>query len=221
MAQARQRIALFGGSFDPVHIGHLICARAVREQAGLDRVIFIPARQPPHKPGRALAPATDRLEMLRLAIASEDGFDVSDHELTRPGPSYTLYTVEHFQRLLGEAAEVFWIIGSDSVPELPTWHRIDELLQRCVMLVARRPGWDPRCLDELRSRLNPAHVERLARHVLPTPVIDVSATDIRRRIAEGRSIRYLTPEAVIDYIRSRSLYAGGSPPASSQSEKPP
>ncbi len=206
-------IALFGGSFNPIHIGHLIAARSVAEQIGAIRLIFIPSANPPHKTNADLADAADRLEMTRLAAAGEPGWEVADCELRRSGPSYTIDTVLHFRRQFGDSARLCWIIGADTLPELVGWYRVEELVERCRIVTAARPGWERPDLDVLRARLTAAQVERLAADVLDTPRIDIAATDIRRRVREGRSIRYLVPDAVAEYIRARRLYlsAGRSP----------
>ncbi len=199
-------IGLFGGSFNPVHHGHLIVARSVAEQLGLSRMILIPAAVPPHKPVANLAPAADRLEMLRLAVRGEGLFELSDAELRRPGPSYTVTTVEQFGRDLGPAAELHWLIGADSLGELVNWYQARRLIGLCRIVTAARPGWEQPDLGELRERFGPEQVERLAAGILPTPRIDISASEIRRRIRQGQSIRYLAPEPVVDYIESRRLY---------------
>ncbi len=202
-------VVLFGGSFNPIHNGHLIVARSVAEQLGAARVVLIPAANPPHKNSADLADAADRLEMVRLAVRAEPGWEVSDCELHRAGPSYTLDTVAHFRREIGGGAELCWIIGADSLTELVSWYRIEELVEMCRIVTAARPGWERPDLDVLRARLTPAQIARLAADVLDTPRIDIAATDIRRRVREGRSIRYLVPDAVEAYIRKRTLYAAG------------
>lgn len=200
-------IALFGGTFDPIHHGHLIAARAVLEQIGFERVVFIPAPKPPHKVGRELTDASHRLHMARLAIEGENCFDVSDVEIRRSGLSYTVLTVESFRQMVGPGVPLAWIIGRDSLPELHTWYRIGELIESCRIVTAVRPGYDAPDLRPLRQTLSPEQLDRLSRDVLATPAIDISATDIRRRVREGRSIRYLVPEAVRDHIHRHGLYA--------------
>lgn len=200
-------IALFGGTFDPIHHGHLIAARAVLEQIGFERVVFIPAPKPPHKVGRELTDASDRLHMARMAIEGEACFDVSDLEIRRSGLSYTILTVESYRQMVGPNVPLAWIIGGDSLPELYTWYRISELIDSCRIVTAVRPGYDVPDLPSLRKTLSPEQINRLGRDMLATPAIDISATDIRRRVREGRSIRYLVPEAVRDHIHRHGLYA--------------
>ncbi|HNQ22358.1 MAG TPA: nicotinate-nucleotide adenylyltransferase [Phycisphaerae bacterium] len=201
-----QRIGLYGGSFDPIHHGHLIIARSVAEHRSLDRVILLPSLLPPHKQTTHLSPPHHRAEMVRLAIAGEPLFELSDYDLTRPGPSYTIDTVAHFRSALGAATDLFWIIGADSLAELPTWHQAVELVDACHIITARRAGDLAPDWDHLRAALGAPVVERLRAGLLDTPVIDISATDVRRRVREGRSIRYLVPAPVGDYIAHHDLY---------------
>jgi len=199
-------VALFGGSFDPIHNGHLIVARSVAEQLGASRLVFIPAATPPHKRHNDLAPAEDRLAMVRLAVAGESGWEVSDCELRRDGPSYTIDTVVEFRERLGAETPIAWVIGADTLPELASWYRVEELVELCRIVTAARPGWERPDVAPLRARLAEAQVRRLAGDILDTPRIDIAATDIRRRVREGRSIRYLVPDAVREYIERRRLY---------------
>lgn len=194
----------FGGSFNPIHHGHLLCARAIAEAAGFDRVVLIPAAQPPHKPSHAgLATPEDRLAMCRLAAACQpDLFDVSDIELRRPGRSYTIETA----RLLKEQgwSRVDWLIGADMLRLLPHWHQSEALLREVNFVVMARPGWEFNW-----SALPPAY-QQLQKNVYATPQIDISATEIRRRLAAGLSIQFLSPIPVIEYIHDRRLYRAPS-----------
>ena len=147
--------------------------------------------------------------MVRLAIEHEPLFAFSDHDLTRTTPTYTIDTVAHFAQALGSKTELYWIIGADSLLELATWHRAAELVDNCRMVTAVRPGWETSQLDELRSKFTDGSVDRLRKMLLPTPSIDISATDIRERIGTGRSIRYLVPDNVRTYIDERKLYHDG------------
>jgi len=201
------RIGLLGGSFDPIHVGHLIVARSLAEQAPLDRVLLIPSPRPPHKTGRALTDAAHRLAMARAAVEDDPLFDVSDIELQRSGPSYTIDTIDAMRRRLGPGVALFWIIGADSLPELPTWHRVAELVQRVQFLTAARPDATSPDRDALASAVGAASAQKLLDHVYQTPLIQISATDIRRRVRAGLSIAYLTPPAVVSYIRTQGLYA--------------
>lgn len=206
-------IGLFGGSFNPIHHGHLIVARAVAEMLRLSRVVFVPAPNPPHKPDARLADASDRLEMVRLAVAGEPLLECGDIEIRRPGPSYTILTIQEYRQPTGDQ-ELFWIIGADSLAELHTWHRVTELVELCRIVTVARPGFELPDLGGLEKMLSREQVSRLKRDILSTPRIDISATDIRRRVAEGRSIGYLVPTSVRQYIEERGLYRlGDAPPA--------
>lgn len=201
-------VALFGGSFNPIHTGHLIVARSVAELLELSRVVLIPSANPPHKPGQDLADAGDRLAMVRLAIDGDAHLEASAVEIERDGPSYTILTVQAYRQSLGPDPAVHWIIGADTLSELHTWHRVSELVDMCRIVTAARPGFESPDVSQLSASLSRRQIKRLRDGILPTPGIDISATDIRRRVREGRSIRYLVPGAVEDYITTHSLYRG-------------
>lgn len=188
----------FGGSFNPPHLGHLICARAVAEARGFGQVVLLPSSQPPHKPGdTSLAPAVDRLAMCRLAVADDPLFAVDDLEIRRDGPSYTIDTV----RLLRQRQErVCWLIGADMAAILPQWRQSQELLEEVEFVLMARPGW---AFDWGKL---PEPYRKLRHHVVAAPLIEISATDIRRRIAAGLPIRYLVSPAVEQYIEQHGLY---------------
>ena len=189
----------FGGSFNPVHHAHLLCARAVAEARGFERVVLIPSAVPPHKlQGTELAAPHHRLEMCRLAVAGDSLFEVDDIELRRDGPSYTIETARELRRRGWD--QVAWLIGADMVSILPKWHQPLDLLREVELVVMARPGWSfdwdalPEPYQVLRER------------VVEAPLVDVSATLLRRRLAAGRSVRYLTPDPVRDYIEAHRLY---------------
>lgn len=205
------RIGLYGGSFDPIHFGHLIIARAIAEHLHLARVIFLPSATPPHKLTERLIDAHHRAAMVKLAIAGEPGFDISDFDLTRNGPSYTFHTVSHFQELLGEEAEVHWIIGADSLADLPTWYRVRDLVSDCRIITAARAGWEKIPWDQLQSTFDEEQIAKLRGGILLTPIIEISSTEIRDRLRRGRSIRYLVPEDVRLYIERHRLYRDPRP----------
>jgi nicotinate-nucleotide adenylyltransferase len=183
-----KKIGIFGGTFDPIHHGHLILAREALEMLELEAVIFIPAAASPHKLDKALATGDRRLEMLKAAIENEPGFELDSMELQRPPPSYTIDTVEAL-RLTKSDAEFYYLVGEDNVDRLPTWHRFVELSKMVQFVVLARSG--------LKSE-----------HPYPTirRHLDISATKIRNRVATGRSIRYLVPPAVERIIRDHHLY---------------
>lgn len=199
---------LFGGSFDPLHHGHLIVCRHVAETLGLTRVILVPSANPPHKQSRALAPAADRLAMCRAVAAEDPQFEVSDFELHQPGPNYTLYTVEHFCAQAGPGAGLYWLIGLDTLHELGTWHRAAELLDACTIVTAARPGFARPDRSVYAGRFSAEQLQQLDQHIVEGPRIDIAGTDIRARVVRGLSIRYLVPEVVRRYIEEHGLYRG-------------
>jgi nicotinate-nucleotide adenylyltransferase len=205
-SSSSRRIGLFGGSFDPIHNGHLIIARAIAERVDLERVILLPSKRPPHKQAERLADADHRAEMVKLAIQGEPLFEFSDFDLAREGPSYTIDTVMHFRQRRGAEIELCWIIGADSLSELGTWRRVGELVDACRIITAARPGSTDIQWQHFGTLLNEEQIARLKAGVLETPEIDISSTDIRHRLADGRSIRYLVPESTQQYIQEHHLY---------------
>jgi len=192
----KQKIAIYGGAFNPPHIGHLITVESVREQLRIDGVYLIPSAQPPNKPGMMLAPAEDRYQMTAKAIPDTGEYAVSDIEIRRAGVSYTVDTVT---TLAGEhpGAALMLIIGSDNFLEFQTWKAPTEILARVQLVVMNRPGFE---VDQSRHEL-----ARIATFV-KVPQIGISSSDIRRRVKMGRSIRYLVPPAVEEYIVRHQLY---------------
>ena len=199
-------ILLFGGSFDPIHHGHLIVCRYAAEKLGVARVILIPSASPPHKREATLTPAADRVELCRLAVRDDALFEVSDWEAQQAGPNYTLYTVQHFLETEPPGTKLYWLIGLDSLAELPTWYRVGELASLCTVVTAGRPGsaWPSR--ESLTDLMTSEQINELEAHYLDSPLIDISATDVRARVRAGQSIRYLVPEPVREAIQARGLY---------------
>jgi len=196
-----KRVAVLGGTFDPIHHGHLAAAELVADRYELDRVLFMPNRVPPHKPGHEISPAEDRYLMAVLATNSNPRFVVSRLELDREGPSYTLDTLRSLRAQLGPDCVIYFILGADAVLEIATWHEAQAVLREGRFIAVHRPGYD---LERLSSVIGPAgmaHIEPLA-----LPELDISSTDLRERVMTGQSIRYLTPEPVADYVRRRGLY---------------
>jgi nicotinate-nucleotide adenylyltransferase len=201
------RVIFFGGSFDPIHHGHLIVARAVAEQLGFDRIVLVPAGHAPHK-SKIYASSADRLAMLRLAVEGQCIFDVSDVELVRTGPSYTIDTLQEF-RVRDTQARLAWTIGADMLADLPKWHRATELVDQFELVIAARPMDGTKLetvLENMKLFLGPQRAEKLRQSVVPTPLIEISSTDIRQRTARGKSIAYLVPTAVNRYIDDHGLY---------------
>jgi nicotinate-nucleotide adenylyltransferase len=194
------RLGLFGGTFDPIHLGHLILAEGCRESCELDRVWFVVAGQPPHKPGGPTA-VGHRLEMVRIAVAGHPAFEVSEIEAQRPGPHYSVETLEAVHRERPED-ELFFLIGADSLMDLPFWRQPERILELATLVVVNRPGIDP-AQSLLTLNLSPS--TRPARHVT-IPPIGIASHDLRRRVAEGRSIRYQVPRGVEAYIEAQGLY---------------
>lgn len=198
------RVGIYGGSFDPIHEAHLAVARAARDQAKLDRLLVMVARRPPHKAGN-VAPAADRLAMVRLAIAGERAMEASDLELRREGPSYTIDTVEEVRRL-HPGAQIALVIGSDSVVDLPKWRDGARLIRETDVLVAPRPGARRERLAELVPELGAEAVSKLDRGWLAFPETPISSTEVRARLARGDDASGLVPAAVLRYARERGLY---------------
>ncbi|MGE3855314.1 MAG: nicotinate-nucleotide adenylyltransferase [Planctomycetota bacterium] len=211
------RFGIFGGSFDPLHIGHLVLAEAARERHRLDRVLFMLTPDPPHKTGHRLAPFDARLEMLQAAVASQPGvFEVTTIENDRPGPHYTVETVPLLRaQFAGVAREWFLLIGGDSAGHFARWREARALLRLVRLCVVLRPGHDTRELQEaMRATANdgqplctPDEAARVVADVAAdTPLIGISSTDVRERVRAGRSVRYLVPDAVREVIARRGLY---------------
>jgi nicotinate-nucleotide adenylyltransferase len=194
------RVGLFGGTFDPVHIGHLILAETCREACSLDVVRFVVAGEPPHK-GRPRTAAKHRVEMVELAIAGNAAFDVSTVELDRPGPHYSFETLE---RITAESPgdDLFFLIGADSLADLPGWRRPERICELASLIVVNRPGTP----EEVLHSFVPPEGSKPFHHVT-MPDVGVASRDIRRRVAEGKSVRYLIPRAVEVYLQEHRLYA--------------
>ena len=190
-------IGILGGSFDPIHTGHLILAEEVLDRCGLERMLFIPSAEPPHKSHHAMAPAEMRAEMVSLAISGHPRFELSRIELDRPGTSYTVETLEALRRAFGPDRELHLVIGADSAVEMSTWFNPERMTALARVTVVDRPGFDRRSVD--------AHLADRMRF-LDTPLLGISSTDIRGRIKAGRSVRYLLPDRVAAYIESHGLY---------------
>ncbi len=195
------RIGIYGGTFNPPHVGHLICAQEALIQLGLDRVLFIPACVPPHKSVPDDPGAEHRLGMCQAAVADDERFEVSDLEVKRGGTSYTLDTLEELNTSVPNS-DLFLILGADMAASLPRWHRPERILELATLALAGRAGTPDTAVTEALSSVPGG--ER-ARH-FDMPTIDLSSTVIRTRAAAGQSIRYLVPDSVAHYIRSHSLY---------------
>ncbi len=192
-----RRIGILGGTFDPIHNGHLIVAQEVVSSLELDRILFVPCGQPPHKQYPEMASAEARAEMVRLGVADNPLFEFSPLELQRPGKSYTIETLRELREQFGLESEIYLVIGADNAGELSSWCDPEGVLETSRVAVVLRDGFD-------RSRIDPAQAERMT--FLDTPRIEISSTDIRSRVCRGFPIRYLVPEKVGEYIREEGLY---------------
>ena len=212
------RIGLFGGTFDPIHWGHLRSAEEVRESFALDRILFIPTAKPPHKRGQTKTAARDRLAMVRLALASNPKFRVSNVEINRPGVSYSVDTLRYFAARRRANDTYYFVLGLDAFREIETWKDFRQVFPLCNFIVTSRPGSRKSkllsgisvavrklfCYDSIKKIHR--HRSGTTLHFLQLTDFAVSASDIRARVREGKSIRYLVPDAVEDYINKRGLY---------------
>ena len=201
------RLGIFGGSFDPVHYGHLLLAETCREECALDEVWFIPAASPPHKQQRTMTPGTQRLEMLELAVAGHNAFVVSDLEINRGGVSYTVDTLSAITEQ-HPGAELFFLMGADSLHDLPTWREPQQICKLALPLVVRRAGTAEPSFDAVAALVGPERLDEVKKLQVSMPLIELSSTDIRQRVAANKSIRFRTPRAVEKYIETQRLYAG-------------
>jgi len=196
-------VGILGGTFDPVHSGHLILAEVAREQLNLNEVLFIPAGQPWLKVERTITPAEHRLQMLRLALDDTPYFRTSEMEIKRSGPTYTIDTINALKKRFSAEDELFFILGQDNLMQLPQWHDAPELIQLCYLVAAPRPGVKKPDLKALEAEI-PGIRQRVM--LMKEPLVDISATDIRERVARGLSVRHLVPEPVNRYIKEHRLY---------------
>ncbi len=203
---AESKIVLFGGTFDPIHLGHTTVASDAAKHIGADKLIFVPAKRSPLKGFAPRASDDDRLNMISLAVAGAENLEVSDFELRKPAPSYTLETVEKFHAECGGQTSIFWLIGADAVDDLVYWHKIVELIDACNLATMCRAGLEPPDFGKFESVWGRQRVEKLQRNVLQTPLIEISSTEIRRRLAEGRDASEMLNRAVLSYIHRQGLY---------------
>ena len=203
---AERKTALFGGTFDPVHLGHTAVAQAAVGHIGADKIIFIPARRSPLKDSLPRAGDDDRLAMLALAIAGNEKFQLNDYELKKPQPSYTLDTIRHFQALCGGDILLYWLVGADSVDELPYWYKVVQFIDECNLSVMFRAGYKPPDFAPFIPLWGSRRVKKLKQNVIRTPLIDISSTEIRNRLAAGLDVSDMLAPSVADYIRRHRLY---------------
>lgn len=192
----KKKIGILGGTFDPIHLGHLVLAEQVKEKLKLDQVIFIPCLRSPHKTRQKLSPAQDRFRMTRLALEDNSGFSVSDIELKRKGLSYTVDTLRELKKLHPHS-QIYFLTGSDVVHELDAWKHPEQIYRLAKVVIATRPGFDE---FDRRNRFAKKSI------VVPITGIGVSSSEIRQRVKKGKSITYLVPSRVEDYIKKKKLY---------------
>ncbi len=198
-----------GGTFDPIHFGHLVAAEEARLRFGLDEVVFVPCGTPPLDKHYEVTAAEDRYAMVLLATGPNPHFSVSRVEVERRGPSYTIETIQHFRQRCGPDSSLFFITGADAVLDILKWRRNDELFEACEFIAATRPGYD---LTRLEERIGPGRAARV--EVLEVPGIEISSTEIRQRVRSGKPVRYLTPDVVWRYIDKVGLYRDDCDPPS-------
>jgi nicotinate-nucleotide adenylyltransferase len=198
------KIGVLGGTFDPIHLGHIKIAEEARASLEMSEVILVPAGQPLLKPAHPITPAQHRLQMLNLAISGRPHFRVSAVEIERPGPSYTVDTIAEMRGQLAGDDEVFFILGWDSLEQLPEWREPSRLIRMCCLVAVPRPGYHRPSLEALEASI-PGVSKRVV--LLDKPRIDISASVIRERAAQGLSLRSLVPEPVAEYIRQHKLYS--------------
>jgi nicotinate-nucleotide adenylyltransferase len=207
----RIKTVLFGGTFDPVHTGHTAVAASAAGIIGADKVIFVPAKQSPLKTVRPAASDKDRLQMIALAIADNPKFETSDYELRKPGPSFTIETVRFFKTALGSNAEIYWLMGADNLDELAGWYKAAELIDECNLAVMYRAGFDKPDFSRFKKSLGEKRVAKLEKNVVATPLVDVSSTEIRKKIAAGEDVSKFVCPSVKNYISKHKLYIQQEP----------
>ena len=199
-----KKYGIFGGSFNPIHYGHLMICEYIKEEMGLDKVIFIPTGNPPHK--EIEVSAEDRYEMVRLAISPNPDFEISDIETTRVKMSYTVDTIRELKEIYKEE-KLYFLIGLDSLFQLKTWKKIGDLSQEIEFVVALRPGYIDK--EEINKEIDFLRENFGTKiNLINTPLYEISSTDLRDRIHEGKSLRYLIPKKVLDYIEESGFYKG-------------
>ena len=202
----KRKIILFGGTFDPVHHGHTTVAQSAVDQIGADKLIFIPAKCSPHKQSHPQASDHCRMAMLALAVAGNDKFSVSDCELKRPSPSYSLDTINFFRQSYGADAKLYWLIGADMVRALGAWHKIERIVERCSLCIMTRPGYKDGGFTSLEPILAPDQIQQLSRDMITVPSVDISSSGIREILASGGDISEMVHPQVLSYIRENQLY---------------
>ncbi|SHI70119.1 nicotinate-nucleotide adenylyltransferase [Lutispora thermophila] len=199
-----KRLAVMGGTFDPIHYGHLVTAEAVRDKFQLEKVLFMPTKNPPHKMNRLTTDAYHRYLMTVLATITNPYFEVSRLEIERSGITYTVDTIRELRKIHGDDAEIYFITGADAILEILTWHNVEELLGMCQFVAATRPGFYGYEMEQKLEEIKSKYGKEI--YSIEVPSLAISSTDIRNRIKNNKTIRYLLPESVEHYIRKNGLY---------------
>ncbi|HBG26328.1 MAG: nicotinate (nicotinamide) nucleotide adenylyltransferase [Planctomycetes bacterium GWF2_41_51] len=201
-----EKIILFGGTFDPIHKGHIEVAQSALEKIGAGKIILIPARRSPHKNKQPVAADIDRIAMLQLAVNSNKAFQISNIELNRAEPSYTIDTIHQLREKFGDDCDFYWLIGADMLKDLPLWHKINDLLDECNICVMNRGGYEKPDFNSLRRKLSPEKTEKLRQNMIETPLIEINSTEIRQRLFNEQDVSQFLHPDVLDYIKRRKLY---------------
>ncbi len=201
-----KNIILFGGTFDPVHLGHTTVAKSAAEYIKADRVIFIPAKCSPLKYSMPRASDIDRLKMISLAIEGQKKYEVSDYEINKPAPSFTLDTVRYFKSILGAGHNLYWLVGADSIDDLIYWFRITDLIDECNVAMMYRAEYDKPDFTKYKDIWGTERIEKLQKNIIPTPLIGISSTEVRKRIASDGDVAQMLDNAVFSYIKEKCLY---------------
>ncbi|MCK4752770.1 MAG: nicotinate (nicotinamide) nucleotide adenylyltransferase [Planctomycetes bacterium] len=203
---AKRKIALFGGTFDPIHLGHTIVAAEAAEQIGADEVVFVPAKCSPLKETLPRVSDEDRFKMMALATTENKKFRLSRCELKKSQPSYTLETVRQFRADYDFDASIYWLIGADSIDELPLWYGIEKLISECNLSVMYRAGFEPPDFTKFKATWGQYRVEKLQKNVIKTSLVDISSTEIRKMLANGADVSEMLHPDVAKYICEHQLY---------------
>ncbi|MGD1042865.1 MAG: nicotinate (nicotinamide) nucleotide adenylyltransferase [Sedimentisphaerales bacterium] len=203
---SERKIALFGGTFDPIHLGHTAVAAVAGEHISADKVVFVPARRSPLKAFFPEASDEDRLAMIGLAISGNSRFEVSGYELKKAGPNYTLETVRYFRQQLGSGVLIYWLAGTDTLEDLPHWYGVTELIDECNLAVMYRAGFAPPDFSKFISLWGADRVRKMRQNIVETPLVDISSTEVRKLLVAGGDVGGMICPKVLQYIRERRLY---------------
>ena len=202
----QSKVILFGGTFDPIHLAHATIASEAVKHLKADTLFFIPAKHSPLKSFFPIANDEDRLAMISLAIAGDKKFQVSDYELKKAEPSYTLNTVRYFKNFLGGQVELYWLIGADSIDDLAGWYKITDLIDECNLSVMYRAGYKTPDFAKFEAVWGPQRVEKLQKNIIKTSLIDISSTEIRKRLAADADVNDMVCKSAANYIKQHGLY---------------